>query len=70
MIPMYQQQQQQPTAFPNGFQFGYQQPPHNQFGYQQQQQQSFGLGPSMMPMNWQQQNNWAGGPVNGQSMPL
>ena len=49
-------QQQQPTAFPNGFQFGYQQSPHNQFGYQQQQQ-SFGLGPSMMSMNWQQQNN-------------
>jgi hypothetical protein len=58
MMPMYHQQQQQASSFPNGFQFGYQQP-----------QQYFGLDPNNIPINWQQ-NRWSGGGVNGQPMPL
>ena len=59
MMPMYHQQQ--PTSFPNGFQFGYQ---------QQQQQPVYGFW-SKYDANNYQQNQWTGRlAVNGHSMPL
>jgi hypothetical protein len=54
MMPNYQQQQQQPINLPNGG--------HNNYGIYQY--------PGYGPMNWQHNDNWSGGFVNGQQMPL